>query len=172
MANLTHRGAVDADAKTGDGAGVQTQLPYRLFRRVLETLGIRLDSDQDLAVGMVFLSRDPEIAGHCRGLIDACIEAEGLQVLGVAATSSVEPPCLAELPPRAQPGIYQVFIGRPSGLDELNFARRLYLARRCAESRAAAEGLRDFYIVSMSNRTLVYKGLMARAPTPEFFSRT
>src|SRR5438132_1642679 len=60
VANLTHRGAVDADAKTGDGAGVQTQLPVKILRRTLDGMGIRLQSDADLAVGMVFLPPDSE----------------------------------------------------------------------------------------------------------------
>ncbi len=168
VANLTHRGAVDADAKTGDGAGVQTQLPYRLFRRVLEALGVNLAAAQDLAVGMVFLPRDREIASRCRALIDSCIKAEGLQVLAWRDVP-VDRSALGRIGAESQPGIHQIFIGRPSGLDELNFGRRLYLARRSAEARAAEQGLRDFYVVSMSNRTLVYKGLMVAHQLPEFF---
>jgi len=168
VANLTHRGAVDADAKTGDGAGVQTQLPIKLFRRVLETMGVKLIDDQDLAVGMVFLSRETEAAARCRALIDGSVEAEGLQVLGWREVP-VDRTALGRIAAESQPGIHQVFIGRPSGLDDLNFTRRLYLARRCAEARAASEGYRDFYIVSMSNRTVVYKGLMVAHQLPEFF---
>ena len=168
VANLTHRGAVDSDAKTGDGAGVQTQLPVNLFRPALERMGVNLADDNDLAVGMVFLSRDPECATRGRALIDRCVRAEGLHVLGWRDVP-VDRSALGRIGAESQPTIMQILIGRPAGLDELNFTRRLYLARRCVENRDATEECGELYIASMSNRTIVYKGLMVAHQLPEFF---
>jgi glutamate synthase (NADPH/NADH) large chain/glutamate synthase (ferredoxin) len=166
--NLTHRGAVDADAKTGDGAGVQTQLPYKLLRKALESLGVAISDDADLAVGMVFLPRDAEPADRCRSIIDACLQQEGLRILGWR-TVPVDTTALGRIAADSQPTIMQVLVGRPTGLDESNYARRLYLARRCAERQARDEGYPNFYIASMSNRTIVYKGLMVAHQLPEFY---
>ncbi|HTE85214.1 MAG TPA: glutamate synthase central domain-containing protein, partial [Dehalococcoidia bacterium] len=166
--NLTHRGAVDADAKTGDGAGVQTQLPLKLLRRALDSMGVHVGDDADLAVGMVFLPREILAADRCRAIIDACLEAEGLTTLAWR-TVPLDTTALGRIAADSQPTIMQVLVGRPAGLDELNYARHLYLARRCAERLAREEGYAHLYIPSMSNRTIVYKGLMVAHQLPEFY---
>ncbi|MGI8550884.1 MAG: glutamate synthase subunit alpha, partial [Dehalococcoidia bacterium] len=168
VANLSHRGAVAADAKTGDGAGVQTQLPIKLLRRTLDSLGARLDAPEDLSVGMVFLPRDEAPAAVARSLIDGCLRSEGLQVFGWREVP-IDSAALGVSAAASQPRIMQVLVGRPRGLDELTYARRLYLARRAAERQALAEGIDDLYIASLSNRTVVYKGLMVATQLSEFY---
>jgi glutamate synthase (NADPH/NADH) large chain/glutamate synthase (ferredoxin) len=166
--NLTHRGAVDADAKTGDGAGVQTQLPYKLLRKALAGSEQEIGEDDDLAVGMVFLPHQTEAANECRSIIDDCIGEEGLTVLSWRSVP-VDVGALGRIAAESQPTIMQVLICRPAGLDDINYARRLYLARRRAERRARDAGQRNMYIASMSNRTVVYKGLMVAHQLPEFY---
>ena len=168
VANLTHRGALDADGKSGDGAGVETQIPVKLFRRTLNELGVRLDDDDDLAIGMIFLPRDAADAQQAREIVDACITAEGLMVYGWRETP-VDPAALGRAAAATQPAIMQVLVGRPTGLDELAYERLLYLARRLAERRVAEAGINDFYIVSLSKRTIVYKGLMVAHQLPQFY---
>jgi len=113
LANLTHRGAMDADAKTGDGAGVLTQIPSKLFAREAELLGYRAVESEDLAVGMIFLSqRDTLSNDRYRIIIDEAIDHYGLSLVGwrpVPVDNSVLGDRAAEL----KPDIQQVLIARP-----------------------------------------------------------
>ncbi len=169
VTNLTHRGAVSADLRTGDGAGVSTQIPYPLFRKVLERKGIRLAADDDLAVGMVFLPHNDKTArDRARTITDQSLEHQGLRRL-MWRTVPVDASVLGELGARTRPWIEQVLIGRPSGLSPLEYTRRLYLARKEIERRAGEERIEGFYLPSLSNRTLVYKGLLVAHQLPTFY---
>ncbi|HZU76783.1 MAG TPA: glutamate synthase large subunit, partial [Dehalococcoidia bacterium] len=169
VTNLTHRGAVSADLRTGDGAGVSTQIPYGLFRPALARQGIRLAEDEDLAVGMIFLPhRDRDARERARQIVDDALAAQGLRRL-VWRTVPVDASVLGELAARTRPWIEQVLVGRPSGLGPLDYTRRLYLARKEMERRARAEQIDGFYIPSLSNRTLVYKGLLVAHQLPSFY---
>ncbi|MDQ7829717.1 MAG: glutamate synthase large subunit [Armatimonadota bacterium] len=161
VARMSHRGAVSADGKSGDGAGVLTQLPYRLLRRDLRLEGI---PDQDLAVGMLFLP--PRGTDAARAAVEAAASAEGLAVLGWRAVP-VEPEALGEHARATQPVIEQVVLGRGTHGDAA-FARALYLCRRGIERRWREAGV-DGYVVSLSHRTLVYKGLFVSPQLPRFY---
>src|SRR5579875_194062 len=115
VVNLTHRGAVDADAASGDGAGVLTQLPRGLFARELARLGIRLADLSRLAVGMVFLPRDP--AGQARGrrLVQEAVARQGLDLLGWRVVP-VHPEVLGAKARDTQPQIEQVLIAQNGAL--------------------------------------------------------
>jgi glutamate synthase (ferredoxin) len=167
--NLTHRGAVDADARTGDGAGLLTPLPYGLFRRELARLGRRLEDPDDLAVGVVFLPREDLAANaHGRALLERAILAEGLAILGWR-TVPVRPEVLGEKGLATLPDIQHVLIGRRAGLSGAAFERALYLARKRAEREAAEAGVQNFYVASMSSRTIVYKGLFVAPQLRGFY---
>ncbi|MHB8575301.1 MAG: glutamate synthase large subunit, partial [Dehalococcoidia bacterium] len=169
VTNLTHRGAVSADMLTGDGAGVSTQIPYRLFRGVLERKGVSLPSDDDLAVGMLFLPRDDMAARErARAVTEKAVRRQGLKLL-TWRTVPVDASVLGEISARSRPWIEQALIGRPAALTPLDFTRRLYLARKEMERRATEEAIEGFYIPSMSNRTLVYKGLLVAHQLPTFY---
>ena len=135
VANLTHRGAVDADAKTGDGAGVQTQIPVKLFRAALTQMGVSLADDHDLAVGMVFLPHEAEVAARCRAVIDACVQAEGLHLLGWRQVP-VDQSALGRIAAESQPAIMQILGTRawwfPSFLGR--FLPRLHVEPESAPS--------------------------------------
>jgi glutamate synthase (ferredoxin) len=160
---MAHRGAVAADARTGDGAGVLTHIPYTLLRRDL-----RLKvPNADLAAGMVFLPQETDPARRARVLVTAACKQAGMRVLGWRHVP-VDPSALGEHARRTMPDIAQVVISRPEGLDDDVFERALYRLRRVIEKRAAAERL-NLYLPSLSHATMVYKGLLVSPQLPRFF---
>src|SRR3712207_777070 len=170
VANVTHRGAVDADAKTGDGSGVLTQLPGKLVVREAEKRGFRVERPSDLALGMVFLPREDLVARDlCSALIDHALRAKGLIVVGWREVP-VDLSALGEKALDTRPKIRQVIVARPDGLDDDTFERALYLARKDAERRVAEQAIDGFYIPSFSSRTVVYKGLMLATQLPAFYT--
>ncbi|HEY8743397.1 MAG TPA: glutamate synthase subunit alpha, partial [Chloroflexota bacterium] len=167
--NLTHRGAVDADARTGDGAGLLTPLPYGLFRREIAKLGSRLDDPDDLAVGVVFLPRaDPAANALARSIVDRALLAEGLTIFGWR-TVPVRPEVLGEKGLATRPDIQHVLIGRRTGMRGAAFEQTLYLARKRIERDATAAGLTNLYVPSLSSRTVVYKGLFVAPQLRGFY---
>ena len=169
VCSLIHRGAMDADAKTGDGAGVLTQIPYKLFRLEVEKMGHKLFQDSDLGIGMMFLPNDPYTQARCRHITELALSEHGLFLFGwrvVPINRSV----LGEKALRTCPTIEQVLVGRPdpSLMSDDEFERKLFLCRNQIEDQAESQGIKDFYIPSFSSRTIVYKGLLA-APTLERF---
>jgi glutamate synthase domain-containing protein 2/glutamate synthase domain-containing protein 1/glutamate synthase domain-containing protein 3 len=169
VCSLIHRGAMDADAKTGDGAGVLTQIPYKLFRPEVEKMGYKLFQDSDLGVGMMFLPNDPYTQARCRHITEVALGEHKLFIFGWR-TVPVNPAVLGEKALRTCPDIEQILIGRPdpSTMSDDEFERKLFLCRNQIEDQAESQGIKDFYIPSFSSRTIVYKGLLA-APTLERF---
>ncbi len=162
LVNLEHRGAVGADPLAGDGAGVLIQIPDAFFRADCNTRGLILPEAGDYGVGMIFLPTDPAEQKAHIALIDWLIREEGQTVLGwrdVPTDNSM----LGHSVVACEPAIKQVFIGRgPKTSKGDAFERKLFVIRKMVESRARAEqpgGASEFYIVSMSSRTLVYKGM-------------
>jgi len=167
--NLTHRGAVDADAKTGDGAGVLTQIPARLFTKEVQKLGAHLNGPEELGVGMIFLPRkDLAAQKSCRVIIEETIQQRGLVFLGwrKVPVSAEE---LGDKARETRPEIEQVLIGRPAGMDGEKFERSLYLARKVIEGKAQGKGLDDLYIPSFSHRILVHKALVVAPQLARFY---
>jgi len=155
---LTHRGAVDADAKTGDGAGVLTQIPRRLVARELERLGVRGVDPATVAVAMVFFPKDRALREQACRLFEQTLHRRGLPLLAWRQVPT-DPSVLGDKALSTEPEIQQAFIARPQGVDGEQFERLLYLARKEIEKAALQAGLETFYIPSMSGRTVVYKGL-------------
>ncbi|HET8679245.1 MAG TPA: glutamate synthase central domain-containing protein, partial [bacterium] len=160
---MSHRGALAADAKTGDGAGVLTHIPYAILRRDLR---LRVPN-ADLAAGMLFLPQQTDQARRTQTLVDAALEAGGVQVLGWREVP-VDPSALGDHARRTQPTIAQVVVARPEGLSDDAFERLLYRRRRVIEKQAAAEGL-ALSIPSLSHATIVYKGLLVSPQLPRFY---
>ena len=168
VTNLTHRGAVAADAKTGDGAGILTQIPEKLFKKEVEKLGINLDSINDLAVGMIFLPRNDLVAQERgREIVANILQQYGFPLLGWRSVP-VDVFALGEKALATLPLIQQVLIGRPSHIPADKFEQRLYLLCKELEHRITEEKLDGFHITSFSHQTIVYKGLLA-APQLEMF---
>ncbi len=169
LKNLAHRGAIDADAVTGDGAGLLTQIPFPLFGEYLQSLGKPLFKNSDLAVCMVFLARANEDARESgKRIVEETIEAEGLSFLAWREVP-VDPSCLGRRAEETRPVILQALAARREEISSEEFERKCYLAMKSAETRATGEKVNDFYIVSFSSRTLTYKGLLNAAQLRRFF---
>ncbi|HEX7004691.1 MAG TPA: glutamate synthase large subunit [Trueperaceae bacterium] len=167
LQNLAHRGAVSADGRSGDGAGVLTQIPHRLFRRDLEAQGIHLDRDRDLAVGTFFVANDAPYK-KIYALIRDEIARSPLQRL-MWRVPPLDDSALGEESRSRRPVIRQVLLGRPQWLSDDAFERTLYLTRKRIERRLAEAGLGRAYITSFSSRTIVYKGLMVADQLANFY---
>ncbi|HET6317329.1 MAG TPA: glutamate synthase central domain-containing protein, partial [Chloroflexota bacterium] len=165
VANLSHRGAVAADGKSGDGSGVLTQVPRKLFVGEIERLGLgRVDDGDLLGVGMVFLPAD---GGE--NVVECALSEQGLTLLGWRDVP-LDPEQLGEGARSTLPRIRQAIIV-PQVNNAEQFEAGLYLARKSMERRAEADDLyaRGFYVASLSCRTLVYKGLFAAHQLPAFY---
>ena len=170
VTNLTHRGAVAADTKTGDGAGILTQIPEKLFRKELEKLGVNLDSIKDLAVGMIFLpGNDPVAQERGREIVANILQQYGFPLLGWRSVP-VDASALGEKALATLPLIQQALIGRPTHISPDKFERRLYLICKELEHRITDEKLDRFHIASFSHRTIVYKGLLVAPQLTMFYS--
>jgi glutamate synthase domain-containing protein 2/glutamate synthase domain-containing protein 1/glutamate synthase domain-containing protein 3 len=160
---MSHRGALAADAKTGDGAGVLTQIPYTLLRRDLHLR----TPNADLGLGMVFLPQEVDASREAWTLVAAALDECRVPTLGWRIVPT-DPTALGEHARRTLPEIAQVAVGRPRGLDDDAFERALYRARRLIERRAASRGL-EMSIPSLSHATVVYKGLFVSPQLPKFY---
>ncbi len=168
VANVTHRGAVSADGKSGDGAGVLTQVPHRLLAADLQRLEVRVPRHADLGVGMIFLPRDARHQARARAIIEDAVIREGLILFGWRKVP-VAVSALGDEAARTQPEIEQVLIGRPDRLGSDEFERTLYLARKVIERRLGEEDVADCYIPSFSHRAVVYKGMFIAPQLPRFY---
>jgi glutamate synthase (NADPH/NADH) large chain len=162
LENLTHRGAVGADPLIGDGAGLLSQIPDRFFRQGTE-LGFDLPALGRYGVGFVFLPQDEARRQAMVTLMERCIAEEGLVFLGWRDVP-VNNACLSQTEEfqNSEPVSLQLFIQAPDDLDEDGFERRLYILRKVFSAtiyQAIAESYEDFYVVSLSCRTIVYKGM-------------
>ena len=167
--NMAHRGAMDADAKTGDGSGVTTQIPYKLFRKELTKLGHTLYEDADLGVGFVFLPHDNAYAqARAKAIIEEVLEHRELFHFGWREVP-LNVLVLGEKAQLTMPRIEQVLIGRPAGMTEDEYERRLFLARNEIEARAHLDKIKNFYIASFSHRVIVYKGLLTAVSLEKFY---
>jgi glutamate synthase (ferredoxin) len=170
LVNLTHRGGVGADARTGDGAGLLIQVPHELFAPILAEAGKPELAAGDYGVAMVFLPQDGAKVAEARTLIDGVIADRGLQ--GITWRDvPVQPDVLGETARKTQPTIAQIFIARPDGIDTDTFERQLMLARRAIERAGADAGYTDgdLFIASMSCRTIVYKGFFLPKDLAAFY---
>jgi glutamate synthase domain-containing protein 2/glutamate synthase domain-containing protein 1/glutamate synthase domain-containing protein 3 len=169
ISGLMHRGALDADAKTGDGAGVVTQIPHKLFTPEVTRLGHTLYNENDLGVGVLFLPHDNAYAqARAKAITQDVLEKRGLFLFGWREVP-IGLRVLGEKAQSTMPRIEHVLIGKPWEMTADEYERRLFLARNEIEDRAAADNIRNFYIPSFSHRTIVYKGLLVSASLEKFY---
>ncbi len=166
---LAHRGAIDADAVTGDGAGLLTQIPVELFKDYLASKKQPLFRDQDLGVGMIFLPRADEYAqAHAKKIIEAAVKAEGLAWLGWRDVPT-DSTCLGRKALETQPLIVQALVARKEEITDDEFERKLFLAQGSAQRQAIEAKIEGFYVCSFSSRTIVYKGLLTPSQLRKYF---
>ncbi len=168
LSRMTHRGAVAADGKTGDGCGVLMQFPTTFFRELAEEEGMWLG--RQFAVGMVFLDADEEIAARSRKILKKHIKNETLGIAGWRSVP-VEPSVCGRLAQYTMPRIEQVFVNVPTGWTPFDAERRLFVARRMAsaENEKLEQPDTTFHVATLSNLTTAYKALVMPENLPEFF---
>jgi glutamate synthase (NADPH) large chain len=173
LKNLTHRGAVGADPLAGDGAGVLIQIPDEFLREEMARQGVRLPPPGEYGVGMVFLPQEPASRLACEYEIERAIRNEGQILLGWRDVP-VDNACCGESVKRIEPVIRQVFIGQgPDVMVTDALERKLYIIRK--SSGHAIQALRlahgkEFYVPSMSARTLVYKGMLLADQVANYYA--
>jgi len=170
LCNHAHRGAVAADGRSGDGAGVITQLPHKLIARDLAQLGVRVPRPGDVAVAMIFMPlRNLEHRERSQALFQQAVAEFGLEFLGWRE-APVNLDALGEWAISLRPYIAQAFIGRPPVLAAGDsFERALYLVRKRATQLCWADSITNFYIASLSAKTIVYKGLFVAPQLAKFY---
>ena len=163
LENLTHRGAVGADPKAGDGAGILIQIPDDFLRACCIDLGIKLPEPEHYGVGMIFLPQPVKSRNQCETLIEQTLVEEGQILLGWRDVPT-DNDDLGDSVKQVEPVIRQVFIGRGDNCATTDdFERKLFIIRKRVEHAVRAAGMPGgecFYAPSMSARTLCYKGML------------
>src|SRR6266436_2776711 len=162
LCNLEHRGAVGADPRAGDGAGILVQIPHAFFARKAAEIGFQLPKPGEYAVGALFMPKETAWRNVIKGIIAQQIKAEGLILLGWREVPT-DNSSLGETVKPTEPTHMQVFIARngPAKTDD-EFERRLYILRKSISQaiyQRRDRGLARYYPASMSCRTVVYKGM-------------
>src|SRR5215470_16055181 len=161
---LTHRGAIAADGKTGDGCGLLLKKPERFLRAVAQESGIVLTPQ--FASGLVFFSRDPQQAAAAKAALTAQLAQHGLSAAGWR-TVPIRPDACGLEALKSLPLIEQLFVNCPADWDEAVLNRRLFMARRLTEKACAGDAA--FYVPSLSASTFVYKGMVMPQHLAEFY---
>ena len=162
---LEHRAGKDAEGKTGDGVGILLQISHKFFKKIADAeLGITLGEERDYAVGMFFFPQNELARNQAKKMFEIIAEKEGLEILGWRVVPA-KPEVLGKRAVECMPAIMQCFIKRPKGVKKgLDFDRKLYVARRVFE-----QSNEDTYVVSLSSRTIVYKGMFLVQDLRKFF---
>lgn len=162
--NLEHRAGKDAEGKTGDGVGILLQISHQFFQKTCEPLGIFLGSEREYGVGMFFFPRDEMKRTQGKKMFEIIVEKEGLNLLGWREVPTVSK-VLGERARESMPYIMQAFIEKPKEVEKgLPFDRKLYIVRRVFE-----QSNDNTYVVSLSSRTIVYKGMFLVGQLRSFF---
>jgi glutamate synthase (NADPH/NADH) large chain len=163
-----HRGAVDADGKTGDGAGINIQIPFDFFREHIERTG-QVMTSETLGVGMMFLpKKNFNSQETCRAIVESEIIKLGYRIYGWRQVP-VHAELIGEIANDSRPEIEQILIERKPDVDEKRFELELYFIRKRIENAVRAKAINDFYICSLSCRSVIYKGLFKAEQLTAFF---
>lgn len=164
-----HRGAVDADGKTGDGAGILLQIPVNFVYDQIRRTGHEPRLNELVAVGQVFLPREDFGAQEaCRTIVETEVLRMGYYIYGWRQVP-VSVGCLGKKADATRPEIEQILISNSKGVDEDTFERELYVIRRRIEKAAAAAQVSGLYLCSLSCRSIIYKGMMLAEQVAEFY---
>jgi glutamate synthase (NADPH) large chain len=163
-----HRGAVDADGKTGDGAGIHVEIPQDFFREHVRHTGHEPGAGR-LAVGMVFLPRtDLEGQERCRSIVEAEILNFGYAIYGWRQVP-INIDVIGEKANATRPEIEQIMVANTLGVEVERFELDLYIIRRRIEKRVIADQVKDFYLCSLSCRSVIYKGMFLAEQLTSFY---
>ena len=164
VAHLEHRAGKDGEGKTGDGVGILLQISHKFFQKAAGQMGIDLGGEREYGVGMFFFPQDELQRNQAKKMFETIADKEGLPFLGWR-TVPMAPEILGKAAVACMPCIMQCFIGKPADVEKgLDFDRRLYIARRVFE-----QSNENTYVVSLSSRTIVYKGMFLVSQLRLFF---
>ena len=162
--NLEHRAGKDAEGKTGDGVGIMLQISHKFFKKAVRPLGIELSGPGEYGVGMFFFPQDELARNQAKKMFEIIVKKEGLTFLGWREVPN-HPEILGKRAVDVMPYIAQGFVSKPADVNPgLDFDRKLYVIRRVFE-----QSNEDSYVVSLSSRTIVYKGMFLVGELRRFF---
>ncbi len=151
---LEHRAGKDAEGKTGDGVGILLQISHKFFSKAVASLGVDLGEERDYGIGMFFFPQDELKRNQAKKMFEVIVEKEGMEFLCWREVPT-KPEILGKKAVDVMPCIMQAFVKRPEDVEKgLDFDRKLYIVRRVFE-----QSNDDSYVVSLSSRTIVYKGM-------------
>lgn len=163
--NLKHRAGKDAEGKTGDGVGILLQISHKFFLKAAKAAGIEIGEERDYGIGMFFFPQDELKRNQAKKMFEVIVEKEGMEFLGWREVP-IDPTKLGQKAVDCMPYIMQGFVKRPKNVKKgLDFDRKLYVARRVFE-----QSNDDTYVVSLSSRTIVYKGMFLVEQLRLFFA--
>ena len=163
--NLKHRAGKDAEGKTGDGVGILLQISHKFFKKAARDAGISLGEERDYGIGMFFFPQDELKRNQAKKMFEVIVQKEGMEFLGWREVP-IDQTKLGQKAIDCMPYIMQGFVKRPKNVEKgLAFDRRLYVARRVFE-----QSNDDTYVVSLSSRTIVYKGMFLVEQLRLFFA--
>ena len=164
VANLEHRAGKDGEGKTGDGVGILLQISHKFFGKVAEKLGIDIGGEREYGVGMFFFPQDELKRNQAKKMFENIIAKEGMEFLAWREVP-IAPDILGKRAVECMPYIMQCFVKKPKKVEKgLDFDRKLYIARRVFE-----QSNENTYVVSLSSRTIVYKGMFLVSQLRLFF---
>ena len=164
VANLEHRAGKDGEGKTGDGVGILLQISHKFFKKISSQMGIELGNEREYGVGMFFFPQDELMRNQAKKMFETILDKEGLEFLGWREVP-IAPDILGKRAVECMPCIMQCFVKKPKNVEKgLDFDRKLYIARRVFE-----QSNENTYVVSLSSRTIVYKGMFLVAQLGLFF---
>ena len=163
--NLEHRAGKDAEGKTGDGVGILLQISHKFFKKAVKPLGINIGEERDYGIGMFFFPQDVLKRNQSKKMFEIIVEKEGLEFLGWREVPTF-PNVLGKKAVDCMPYIMQAFVKRPANVNKgIDFDRKLYVARRVFEQTCE-----NTYVVSLSSKTIVYKGMFLVGQLRQFFA--
>ena len=163
--NLEHRAGKDADGKTGDGVGIMLQISHKFFKKVTKPLNIGIGEEREYGVGMFFFPQDELARNQAKKMFEIIVQKEGLEFLGWRDVP-IHPELIGAKAVERMPYIAQAFIKKPADVKKgLDFDRKLYVSRRIFE-----QSNDNTYVVSLSSRTIVYKGMFLVKELRQFFT--
>ena len=172
LERLEHRGGAGADKDTGDGAGILVQIPHEFFKRECEVLGINLPAAGEYGVGMIFAHKYESLRNEQKRIFEDVVREEGQVVLGWREVP-VDGTKVGKEAAAIRPWMIQILIGKgPDVTNNAEFERKLYVIRKLAEKRIiplSKELSSDFYIASLSSKTIIYKGMLTPGQLRDFY---
>lgn len=172
LERLEHRGGAGADKDTGDGAGILVQIPHEFFKRECEVLGISLPAAGEYGVGMIFAHKYESLRNEQKRIFEEVVREEGQVVLGWREVP-VDGTKVGKEAAAIRPWMIQILIGKgPDVTNNAEFERKLYVIRKLVEKRIiplSKELSSDFYIASLSSKTIVYKGMLTPGQLRDFY---